>query len=397
MFAANMQYKAYIVDMTAVRANRGLYKQLANVHFTSLCGLTYASSILLSAQGSGTKYMQVVPVVLPPSETTLNIVQHNFHKLLATAHDYTVVMTATCDGACLRQVTKTMDTRSKMSAYISCSDSGSDECRSQSFVYSSAMFTSGATPDAGGSNDDGAAPDDTAGGGSGSQSTLVVVGIIFVVLTVLVGGAVGWYYYRAAVAGREREYDITMTDSSHGGGSSSLGWGGKITEMVGTGSTASPFHSGGAAGGTSSQISFPSDRPRSADPNTAASNSITDMFATAAAGVSNFIGNFGSNDQSVHRANSASASAHGVVKSFGEISVSRPSTSGSSGNNSSPTKGKGLFGSASSALAALNKSASGGGGGGGGAGTSSSSAGKPKTYSIVGDDDEDDEETEVHL
>jgi hypothetical protein len=309
IFAAGMSYKAYIFDTTALSWSKNTMKQLSNVRLNTVCGLAYASSLLTSG-------LQVVPISLGPMDGEKIMLEHSFHTLLQPNHEYNVVMVATCDSNCLRKVTKLFDSRQRASAYTSCSDSSSDECRAQSFIYTAVQFATASKADTDAAGDDVPSTDSSSSGGY--KYTMVVLSVIFVLLAVAACAGV-FYYYRNIITGKDVEYEVTMDSSSSG----------KV-EMTGSGS---PFHSGSSD--RTGSLSFPSDRPAGgAQPS---SNIVMDIFGKAVAGVNDFIGSLGSKGPVV---------GGNVARPYGEISVNRSGAAGGVAAGASSPVGKGgIFGS----------------------------------------------------
>lgn len=137
--ARYMTYTAYVFDLTATNTalkTLATKQGIENVRLTSACGLNYASEILPS------KAVQVLRVTPKVTEQGTAFMSQTFDHL-AISTSYRIVVVASCDSNCLRQLSKvTYDPR----ITVSCSDSSGD-CKPQSMVYLTQDITTADLPD----------------------------------------------------------------------------------------------------------------------------------------------------------------------------------------------------------------------------------------------------------
>jgi len=146
------------------------------------CGLEY---LLANAEGAA-----VVPLVPPPDQTGEDFLTVSVSGLRADSALWVVVL-AECDGACLLQLSKRLNSQV-------CS--GSSQCQTQSLVYWPLLVMTPAAPDSPSSEDEGTQPGGGEGGGS-SGVVLVVLAILAACIAVLVAAFLYW-----------RRHDLPLPD-----------------------------------------------------------------------------------------------------------------------------------------------------------------------------------------
>ena len=176
LFAAYMSYTAFVFDVKAMNeavkrgdGELGPRGPVSGLNFRTMCGLAYAADTLTSA------VVSVMPVLLSPSEEGADMMSHRVQGLRAGTR-YRIVVVASCDGACLRQLSKTAP-----SALMSCSSSSSD-CKTQNLVYEATEFSTKSKDD---SSDDGQDDGDASEGGVVSLGGFVTIAIVVLVLALV--------------------------------------------------------------------------------------------------------------------------------------------------------------------------------------------------------------------
>jgi hypothetical protein len=212
--AAYMVYASYIFD---ARATDAALAELAekqgvrDLRFSSACGLSYASQVLPAPA------VFLDRTKVEASQQGADLMTHTFEGLNPDTF-YRIVLVATCDSACLRQLSKvTTDPR----VVVSCNDKAGD-CRPQSVVYSMATFTTAATGD--NTHDD-----DNSSDNSSFLGGLVTFSIaVMVVLSIALVG-VGAYWVK------NNHTEVTTWLSSLGGHGGNRGptWAGEDTDHGG--------------------------------------------------------------------------------------------------------------------------------------------------------------------
>jgi hypothetical protein len=174
-----MTYVAYIFDARATdSALQSLAAQgVRDIRFNSACGLAYAEQVLPAAA------VILGRATVSGKQKGEEFMSHTFKGLASTTY-YRVVLVATCDSACLRQLSKiTLDPH----LTISCNDK-IGECRTQTVVYTSASFTTLQSADHITDDDAGTSTDSTF-----MQSFVTLSIVLMVLLSVALLGVVGYY------------------------------------------------------------------------------------------------------------------------------------------------------------------------------------------------------------
>eukprot|EP01041_Mallomonas_annulata_P003044 gene3044-5962_t len=129
VLADEMRYTAYIIDVEHLNSQlqqQELQQQSSMSimpRFTSRCGINYAIEHYSTA-------IKVVPIAI--EDTSSETLSHTFHKLDA-GKKVIFVLLATCDGQCLRQLSKTVVNVANSNTNTRCD--GLIECSSQHSIY----------------------------------------------------------------------------------------------------------------------------------------------------------------------------------------------------------------------------------------------------------------------
>jgi hypothetical protein len=179
--AAYMTYVAYLFDSSMTDAALQSLAQTGvdGIRLTTPCGLDYITDTLVSTSKAAVKLLTVPVSAADQGGDTMS---HTLTRL-KTGTSYRVVVVATCDSDCLRQLSKVTD---NPRITISCSDQATD-CRSQSSVYSIAEFITNSRADSDSADDDASAT------GNDDTSTYVqsLISFSFVVLALIIVAIVG--------------------------------------------------------------------------------------------------------------------------------------------------------------------------------------------------------------
>lgn len=215
--AAYMSYTAYIFDTKAADealATLATKQGIQNVRLTTACGLSYAASVLPAAA------LQVTRAVLKPAEQGTAYMSYTFDRL-AVSSSYRVVLVATCDSNCFRQLSKVIN---DPKVTVSC-NGGAGDCKPQSTVYLTQDFR---TTD---SADDVASHDDETS--SGTQDSwvhgllLFSYAVMWIILIMAVGISGYW------LKNNWQETREWVTAALSGASSTAARWGGGDSEHGG--------------------------------------------------------------------------------------------------------------------------------------------------------------------
>lgn len=181
--ADNMNYKSYIFDSQDLANLMALTATTAPISLKSFCGLDHTSVAI-------THGVTVTNIPLSPIERSKEVMSHKFQGL-KTNTKYTLVILATCDSSCLRQLSKVTNYKRVL---INCA-SGEEECKSQYLVYPAISFTTNKKQDS--SSDDSSSTDSDNNSTSDSTvSTFVIVGIVLLVIILLVMAGIAYYWQK---------------------------------------------------------------------------------------------------------------------------------------------------------------------------------------------------------
>jgi hypothetical protein len=178
VFADLMSYKAYIFTQSAAAS----VIRPGGVSMESACGVETLSTTL------DPKDVTIVPLRVLTADRGSNSMTNTLRSL-QNGKSYYVAVVATCDSACLSQLTKQQSLISGRMKLVCGSGGNAAECKPQSITYATATFTTASKPDSN-SNDD-------TGGSSGGSKIAFVFGIVFLVLALLVVIGAGGYWLRS--------------------------------------------------------------------------------------------------------------------------------------------------------------------------------------------------------
>uniref|UniRef100_A0A7S3HII6 Uncharacterized protein n=1 Tax=Spumella elongata TaxID=89044 RepID=A0A7S3HII6_9STRA len=184
MDARLMTYTAYVFDLSATTtALKTLETKqgVENVRLTSACGLSYASEVLPS------KAIKVVPISLKTTEQGTAFMSQTFEGLTISTK-YRIVVVASCDSACLRQLSKV---NNDPRVTISCSDSSGD-CKPQNMVYLTQDITTADIADKNTPHD----TDDTSNSSDGWVQGLLNFSFAVMIILIIVAIGIAAYFLK---------------------------------------------------------------------------------------------------------------------------------------------------------------------------------------------------------
>eukprot|EP00598_Pedospumella_elongata_P002386 CAMPEP_0184975878 /NCGR_PEP_ID=MMETSP1098-20130426/6959_1 /TAXON_ID=89044 /ORGANISM="Spumella elongata, Strain CCAP 955/1" /LENGTH=2755 /DNA_ID=CAMNT_0027498653 /DNA_START=79 /DNA_END=8346 /DNA_ORIENTATION=+ len=184
MDARLMTYTAYVFDLTATNtALKTLETKqgVENVRLTSACGLSYASEVLPS------KAIKVVPILLKTTEQGTAFMSQTFEGLTISTK-YRIVVVASCDSNCLRQLSKV---NNDPRVTVSCSDSSGD-CKPQNMVYLTQDITTADIADKNTPHD----TDDTSNSSDGWVQGLLNFSFAVMIILIIVAIGIAAYFLK---------------------------------------------------------------------------------------------------------------------------------------------------------------------------------------------------------
>jgi hypothetical protein len=190
LVADKLSYQSFLIETEQLEKMR---TENPFLHLRGHCGLEFIQNVLdQPLRRHEQEALTITNIPLLPAERGLEFMTHKLQGLKTNTR-YTLILFASCDGNCFKQLTKTLASdASQKDMLISCGNSDV-ECKEQFLVYPFLQFTTS-------NKKDPTVPDSTDDGDSSEQaaeaSSFVTIGMILLVVIVVVMVAVGYYWHK---------------------------------------------------------------------------------------------------------------------------------------------------------------------------------------------------------